>query len=188
MTPCAHSHSTRSGVLWPVRLSHTSTSRSGGRSCGKLKGIVRPACHTAQAARVAAASCEAAGTGSAARIALSCSRSHGCSTALVPRAAGYSRTRPDAGWNRVRILLVPPRMYSCGCWAPDHPAWWCAPLSPAECVVHLGRSYPREDPSCTGLVPTAKTTLNPAHVRPERRALHNEPQLDDTIRPSQSTC
>src|SRR3954451_22442067 len=56
-----------------------------------------------------------------------------------------------------------------------------APLGPAECVVHLGRSYPREDPSCSGLVPTAKTTLNPAHVRPERRALQNEPRLDDTI-------
>src|SRR3954463_10049995 len=54
-----------------------------------------------------------------------------------------------------------------------------APLGPAACVVHLGRSYPREDPSCSGPVPTAKTTLNPAHVRPERRALHNEPQLDD---------
>src|SRR3954463_5171802 len=53
----------------------------------------------------------------------------------------------------------------------------------AKCVVHLGRSYPREDPSCSGPVPTAKTTLNPAHVRPERRALHKEPRLDDTIRP-----
>src|SRR3954451_22423222 len=41
-----------------------------------------------------------------------------------------------------------------------------------------GRSYSREDPSCSGLVPTAKTTLNPAHVRPERRALHNDPRLD----------
>src|SRR3982751_6136206 len=51
----------------------------------------------------------------------------------------------------------------------------------AKCVVHLGRSYPGEDPSCSGLVPTAKTTLNPAHVRPERRALHKEPRLDDTI-------
>src|SRR3982751_2976329 len=51
----------------------------------------------------------------------------------------------------------------------------------AKCVVHLGRSYPREDPSCSGLVPTAKTTLNPAHVRPrpERKALHKEPRLDD---------
>src|SRR3954469_13726238 len=49
----------------------------------------------------------------------------------------------------------------------------------------LGRSYPREDPSCSGPVLTAKTTLNPAHVRPrpERRALHNEPRLDDTITP-----
>src|SRR4051812_15013726 len=55
----------------------------------------------------------------------------------------------------------------------------------AKCVVHLGRSYPREDPSCTGLVPTAKTTLNPAHLRPrpERRALHKVPRLDDTIKP-----
>src|SRR3954463_11049303 len=61
-----------------------------------------------------------------------------------------------------------------------------APLGPAECVVHLGRSYPREDPSCSGPVPTAKTTLNPAHVRPERRALHNEPRLDDTIKPLHS--
>jgi len=32
-------------------------------------------------------------------------------------------------------------------------------------------------------VPTAKTTLNPAHIRPEKRALHKEPRLDDTIRP-----
>src|SRR3954447_13658417 len=58
MTPCAHSHSTRSGVLWPARLSHTSNSRIGGRSCGKVKGIVKPACHTAHAVWVAAASCD----------------------------------------------------------------------------------------------------------------------------------
>src|SRR3712207_1078046 len=38
---------------------------------------------------------------------------------------------------------------------------------------------PSEDPSCSGPVLTAKTTLNPAHVRPEKRALHNEPRLDD---------
>src|SRR5215218_10734104 len=111
MIPCAHSHSTSSGVLWPARLSHTSNSRSGGRSSGKVKDLVRPACHTAHAARVTAGSSEAFGTGSAARIALRRSRSHGCRTALVPRAAGCSRTRPDAGWNRVRILVVPPRMY-----------------------------------------------------------------------------
>src|SRR3954469_2725839 len=56
----------------------------------------------------------------------------------------------------------------------------------AKCVVHLGRSYPREDLSCSGPVPTAKTTLNPAHVRPERRALHNEPRLDDHQAPGGS--
>src|SRR3954463_4831625 len=60
MTPCARRHSTRSGVLWPVRLSHTSNSCSGGRSCGRGKGIVKPACHTAHAARAAAGSVRAA--------------------------------------------------------------------------------------------------------------------------------
>ena len=33
--------------------------------------------------------------------------------------------------------------------------------SPAERVVHLGRSHPCEYPSCSGPVPTAKTTLYP---------------------------
>src|SRR5215207_7676628 len=75
MTPCWHSHTTSSGVLWPVRLSHTSTSRSGGRSCGKVKGIVRPACHIVHAACVVAGSSDAFGAGSAARIALKRSRS-----------------------------------------------------------------------------------------------------------------
>src|SRR3954464_8959058 len=117
MIPCAHSHSTRSGVLWPARLSHTSNSRSGGRWSGRVKGLVRPACHTAQAACVAAGSCQEPEGGSSARIALRRSRSHGCRTALVQRVADCSRTWPEAGWNRVRILVVPPRMYSCGCWA-----------------------------------------------------------------------
>ena len=42
---------------------------------------------------------------------------------------------------------------------------------PAECVVHLGRSHPREDPSCSGPVPTAKTTLNPANVSQPKKGL-----------------
>src|SRR4051795_674865 len=48
-------------------------------------------------------------------------------------------------------------------------------------------ALPREDRSCSGPVPTAKTTLNPAHVRPERRALHNEPRLDDDPEPGTRT-
>src|SRR4051795_3565072 len=106
ITPCAHSHSTRSGVLWPVRLSHTSNSRSGGRSCGNVKGLVRPACHTAQAAGVAAGSCDGAGGGSSARIALRRSRSHGCRTALVPRAADCSRTWPVLRHDPVLAVLA----------------------------------------------------------------------------------
>src|SRR4051794_22385456 len=42
MIPCAHSHSTRSGVLWPARLSHTSNSRSGGRWSGRERASSGP--------------------------------------------------------------------------------------------------------------------------------------------------
>src|SRR3954468_5614493 len=126
MTPCAHSHSTKSGVLWPARLSHTSNSRSGGRVSGRVKGTIRPACHTAPAACASAASCEAVGPGSSARIALRRSRSQGCSTAFVPRVAaaapgpmrdgtgsgswscrpGYTRA---AGWPVLRAAATTPR-------------------------------------------------------------------------------
>src|SRR3954469_8419696 len=78
MTPCAHSHSTRSGVLWPVRLSHTSNSRSGGRSSGRVKGIVSPACHTFHAARGTAGSRAEADAGTCVRISLKRSRNRGC--------------------------------------------------------------------------------------------------------------
>ena len=63
----------------------------------KVKGIASPACHTVHAARVTVESSEACGTGSAVRIALRRSRSHGCRTALVQRGAGCSRTWPEAG-------------------------------------------------------------------------------------------
>ena len=95
--PCAHSLSPRSGVLGPARLSHTRRSRSGGRSCGPVKGIVRPACHPIPAARVTAGSRAGADAGPSGRISLRGSRSHGCSTAVVQRGAGCSRTRPVAG-------------------------------------------------------------------------------------------
>ena len=96
MIPCAHSHSTSSGVLWPVRLSHTSRSRSGGNSSGKVKRRVRPACQTSHAACVVAGS-RAAGAGNSARIAVRRSRSHGCSTAFVHRSVDCRRTWPEAG-------------------------------------------------------------------------------------------
>src|SRR3954466_10521270 len=141
-------HSTRSGVLWPVRLSHTSNSCSGGRLCGRVKGIVRPACHTAQAAGVAARSCDGAGGGSSARIALRRSRSHGCRTALVPRAADCSRTWPVAGWNRVRILVVPPRMYSCGGGAGWPPGRHDTPECGTTWNGPASSSHQTESPSC----------------------------------------
>src|SRR5437762_3071233 len=49
-----------------------------------------------------------------------------------------------------------------------------------ECVVHLGRSAD-EDPLCSGRVPTAKTTLNPAYDPERKKGLQNEPRLDGPI-------
>src|SRR4051812_23395432 len=55
------------------------------------------------------------GAGSAATIAAArACFSQPCRTAFVPRVAGWTRTSPVAGWSRVRILVVPPRTYSCG--------------------------------------------------------------------------
>jgi hypothetical protein len=148
MIPCAHNHSTRSGDLWPVRLSHTSRSCSGGNSSGKVNGSVNPACPISQAARVAAGSCTGVGAGNSARTALRCSRSHGCSTAFVHRSVEDNRTWPEAGWNRVRILVVPPRIYSCGwmagwpCGCHDTPGCGTAWNGPAS------SSHQTERPKC----------------------------------------
>ena len=63
------------GRLVAGEVVSTSNSRSGGRSCGNVKGLVRPACHTAQAAGVAAGVLrDGAGAGGSARIALRRSR------------------------------------------------------------------------------------------------------------------
>ena len=111
--PWAQSQSTISGVLWPARLSQTSRSRSGGRSAGRMKGAARPFCHIRHAARLAVGSSGVA-AGSAATIGASVSLSQPCRTAFVPLVTGRRRTRPVAGWNSVRTLVVPPRTYSCG--------------------------------------------------------------------------
>ena len=39
----------------------------------------------------------------------------------MPLVAGRRLTRPVAGWNRVRILAVPARTYSCG-WVAGRPS------------------------------------------------------------------
>jgi hypothetical protein len=47
-------------------------------------------------------------------IASKLSRSQPCRTLFVLRVAGRRHTRPVAGSNKVKILLVPRRTYSCG--------------------------------------------------------------------------
>jgi len=51
MIPWATSHSTNAGVLWPARLSRMSSTRKGGRSWGRVKGMLSPCCQCSQAAR-----------------------------------------------------------------------------------------------------------------------------------------
>src|SRR3954465_14648109 len=114
MTPCWQSQTTISAVLWPVRLSHTRSMRSNGDSVGKVKPSARPSCQASQARRVTAASGGAAGGGLVARVNPSRSLSQPCRTGLVQLPTGWRYTWPVAGWNRVRILQVPPRTYSCG--------------------------------------------------------------------------
>src|SRR5215204_1759133 len=45
-------------------------------------------------------------------------------------------------------------------------------------IVQRPRADCEDDPE-PGTRTSTSTTLNPAHVRPERRVLHNEPRLDD---------
>ena len=113
MTPCSTSHSTRLGVLWPVRLSRTSSIRRGGRRSGSVNLTVSPSCQRAQAVRHAASD-STGGSGSVARTAVSSASNQGCRTALAELVTPLTRTRPEAGWNRVSSLAVPWRMCSWG--------------------------------------------------------------------------
>jgi hypothetical protein len=96
MTPWATSHRTRLGVLWPVRLSRTSSSRRGGRRSGRMNGMVSPACQRSQAAR-RSSSVWGGGSGSVARTAVSSVSNQGCSTSLAALVTPLTRTCPEAG-------------------------------------------------------------------------------------------
>ena len=111
MTPWATSHNTSAGVLCPVRLSRTSSSRRGGRRSGRVNLIVSPSCQRSQAARHSA-SVWTGGSGSVARTAVSSVSSQGCSTSLAPLVTPLTRTWPEVGWNRVSSFAVPWRRCS----------------------------------------------------------------------------
>ena len=137
MTPWATSHSTSAGVLWPLRLSRTSSIRSGGKRSGRVTLIASPACQRSQIARRSAAGWTG-GSGSVVRIAVSSVWSQGCSTALAALVTPVTRTRPEAGWNRVSRLAVPWRMCAWGSragpvagrqWVPGCGIAWYGPAS-----------------------------------------------------------
>ena len=81
------------------------------QALGRVNVTVSPACQRSQAAR-RSASVWAGGSGSVARIVVTSAWSQGCSTALALLVTPLTRTRPEAGWNRVRSLAVPWRMCS----------------------------------------------------------------------------
>src|SRR3954462_5670725 len=135
-------------VLWPARLSHTSNTRSGGRSSGKVKGIGRPFCHTCHRVRFRPGSIGSVMVDSLAVTSSSVILSQGCKIAFVLRVTGWSCTCPVAGWNRVRILAVPARTYSCGCVAGQP---FSCQLKPGCGTVWNGpasSSHQTDSPSC----------------------------------------
>jgi hypothetical protein len=89
MIPCRQSQTTISAVLWPARLSHTRSMRSGGSWAGKAKRSAKPSCQVSQAARVTTASASAAGGGSVVRTPSSRSLSQPCRTGLVQLPTGW---------------------------------------------------------------------------------------------------
>jgi hypothetical protein len=111
MTPCSTSHRTSAGVLWPLRLSSTRSIRKGGNRSGRVNLMVSPACHRSHAAR-RSASGWAGGSGSAARIVVNSVSSQACKIELAALVTPFTRTSPEAGWNRVSSLAVPWRRCS----------------------------------------------------------------------------
>ena len=112
MTPCENSHRINAVDLCPAKWSRTNSTRNAGNSAGRVIGWDNPACHRSQVARDTSA--VGGGSGNVARMAVNSRSSHGCRTAFGQVVVPSTRTRPSAGWNRVRTLAVPLRMYSWG--------------------------------------------------------------------------
>src|SRR3954464_936124 len=79
--PCDNNQTTNAGVLCPARLSSTNSSRSGGNSVGRGKGVFTPCNHRCHAARAP----EGLGgaTGNRARMADNSSCNQPCKAVLV---------------------------------------------------------------------------------------------------------
>ena len=107
--PCWNNQSTMLQLKWPARLSQTRSMRRGGN------GVVGSwPSQVAQRARAGRWSSASVSGGRLASTAVSSAWSQGCSTALALLVTPLTRTRPEAGWKRVRSLAVPWRMCSWG--------------------------------------------------------------------------
>lgn len=96
MMPLANIHNTNSGVLCPIRLSSTRSSRNGGSAAGKVIGSCKPACHSRHCSRLTVDINDSAG-GSCASIAVNSIFSHGCSTAFGHVVTPLALTSPLDG-------------------------------------------------------------------------------------------
>ena len=97
MIPCWISQSTKTGVLWPLRLSQTNSIRSGGRSSGNGGGLSSPAHQRSHNARLVFGSRLSSGAGKSARMALNCCCNHGCKTVFGQLVTPLTRTCPSEG-------------------------------------------------------------------------------------------
>ncbi len=94
ITPWAHSQSTRSGLLWPVRLSQMSNARRGGRSAGQGEALAQACLPGLPASPRGLRARPRPLPGRAARIATSSALSQGWSTALGPSPRARRAPRP----------------------------------------------------------------------------------------------
>src|SRR2546425_12657391 len=93
--PCDNNQATNASVLWPARLSSTNSSRSGGNSVGKVRGVCNPCNHRSHAARAPLGVGGAAG--SRARMADNSCCNQPCKTVLVQEVMPCTRTAPVSG-------------------------------------------------------------------------------------------
>jgi hypothetical protein len=97
MIPCWISQSTKLGVLWPLRLSQTNSTRSGGKSSGNGGGWSSPAHQHFYNARLISGSRSSAGVGRSSRMALSSCCNQGCKTVFGQLVTPLTRTCPSEG-------------------------------------------------------------------------------------------
>ena len=96
ITPCATNHRTKSGVLWPVKLSKTNSMRKDGNSSGKVNFTPKPTCQVSQVERFNIISDDFR-TGKPASTVSNSLFNQGCKTAFALLVTPLARSSPVWG-------------------------------------------------------------------------------------------